>query len=236
MLQRLGIKGLTGNQLKIIALIAMTLDHAGKLLWPGCVWMQVVGRLAFPIFAYMVAEGCTYTKNRKKYLGMMAGLAFVCQLVYLVAMGSLYQSVLVSFTLSIVLIYIVDWAKGTGKVWLALVLAVVSYGTAWFLSVELPVVLWRTDYNIDYGFAGIMLVVGIYYAKGRVAKLAMATVMLAALGITFEGIQWYGLLALPLLALYGGERGKYKLKYLFYIYYPAHLAVVYLIGLLHGKV
>lgn len=236
MLQRLGIKGLTGNQLKIIALIAMTLDHVGKLLWPGCVWMQVVGRLAFPIFAYMVAEGCTYTKNRKKYLGMMAGLAFVCQLVYLVAMGSLYQSVLVSFTLSIVLIYIVDWAKGTGKVWLALVLAVVSYGTAWFLSVELPVVLWRTDYNIDYGFAGILLVVGIYYAKGHLAKLAMATVMLAVLGITFEGIQWYGLLALPLLALYGGERGKHKLKYLFYIYYPAHLAVVYLIGLLLGKV
>ena len=236
MLQRLGIKGLTGNQLKIIALIAMTLDHAGKLLWPGCVWMQVVGRLAFPIFAYMVAEGGTYTKNRKKYLGMMAGLAFACQLVYLVAMGSLYQSVLVSFTLSIVLIYIVDWAKGTGKVWLALVLAVVSYGTAWFLSVELPVVLWRTDYNIDYGFAGILLVVGIYYAKGHLAKLAMATVMLAVLGITFEGIQWYGLLALPLLALYGEERGKHKLKYLFYIYYPAHLAVVYLIGLLLGKV
>lgn len=236
MLQRLGIKGLTGNQLKIIALIAMTLDHAGKLLWPGCVWMQVVGRLAFPIFAYMVAEGCTYTKKRKKYLGIMAGLAFVCQLVYLVAKGSLYQSVLVSFTLSIVLIYIVDWAKGTGKVWLALVLAVVSYGTAWFLSVELPVVLWRTDYNIDYGFAGILLVVGIYYAKGHLAKLAMATVMLAVLGITFEGIQWYGLLALPLLALYGGERGKHKLKYLFYIYYPAHLAVVYLIGLLLGKV
>ena len=236
MLQRLGAKGLTGNQLKIIALIAMTLDHAGKLLWPGCVWMQVVGRLAFPIFAYMVAEGCTYTKNRKKYLGMMAGLAFVCQLVYLVAMGSLYQSVLVSFTLSILIIYIVDWAKGTGTIWLALALAVVSLGLAWFLSVELPIVLWRTDYNIDYGFAGILLVVGIYYAKGCVAKLAMATVMLAVLGIAFEGIQWYGLFALPLLALYGGERGKHKLKYLFYIYYPAHLVGICLIGLLMQKV
>ena len=236
MLQRLGAKGLTGNQLKIIALIAMTLDHAGKLLWPGCVWMQVVGRLAFPIFAYMVAEGCAYTKNRKKYLGMMAGLAFVCQLVYLVAMGSLYQSVLVSFTLSILIIYIVDWAKGTGTIWLALALAVVSLGLAWFLSVELPIVLWRTDYNIDYGFAGILLVVGIYYAKGRVAKLAMATVMLAVLGITFGGMQWYGLFALPLLALYGGERGKHKLKYLFYIYYPAHLVGICLIGLLMEKV
>jgi hypothetical protein len=151
-------------------------------------------------------------------------------------MGSLYQSVLVSFTLSIVLIYIVDWAKGTGTIWLALALAVVSLGLAWFLSVELPVVLWRTDYNIDYGFAGILLVVGIYYAKRRVVKLAMAAVMLAVLGITFEGIQWYGLFALPLLALYGGERGKHKLKYLFYIYYPAHLVGIYLIGLLMEKV
>lgn len=235
-MQRLGMRGLTGNQLKIIALIAMTLDHAGKLLWPGCMWMQLVGRLAFPIFAYMVAEGCAYTKNRKKYLGMMAGLAFVCQMVYLVAMGSLYQSVLVSFTLSILIIYIVDWAESKGRIWVTFAMASVSYGAAWFLCEKLPAVLWRTDYNIDYGFTGILLVTGIYYAKGRLAKLAMATIMLAALAVVFGKIQWYGLLALPLLALYGGERGKYKLKYLFYIYYPAHLAGIYLLGLLLGKI
>lgn len=235
-MQRLGMRGLTGNQLKIIALIAMTLDHAGKLLWPGCMWMQLVGRLAFPIFAYMVAEGCAYTKNRKKYLGMMAGLAFVCQMVYLVAMGSLYQSVLVSFTLSILIIYIVDWAESKGRIWVTFAMASVSYGAAWFLCEKLSAVLWRTDYNIDYGFTGILLVTGIYYAKGRLAKLAMATIMLAALAVVFGKIQWYGLLALPLLALYGGERGKYKLKYLFYIYYPAHLAGIYLLGLLLGKI
>ena len=57
---------LNGNQLKIIALIAMTLDHIGKMLLPGFTILQIIGRLAFPIFAYMIAEGCRYTKNRKK--------------------------------------------------------------------------------------------------------------------------------------------------------------------------
>ena len=59
---------ISGNQLKIIALVAMTWDHMGKQLFPQIGWLQIVGRLAFPIFAYMIAEGCAYTKNRKKYL------------------------------------------------------------------------------------------------------------------------------------------------------------------------
>lgn len=238
---------LTGNQLKIMALVSMTMDHVGKQFWPSCAWLQVIGRLAFPIFAYMVAEGCAHTKNRKKYFALMAGLAVVCQVVYFVAMGSLYQSVLVTFSLAILLIYITDWAKAyaigknrdtkgnelsIGRIARAAVVVAVSFGVVWFVSAELPAVLWRTDYNIDYGFAGILLVVGIYYAKGRPGKLAAAAVMLFALGMTFEGIQWYGLLALLLLALYSGRKGKWRLKYLFYIYYPAHLGCIYLISLL----
>ena len=59
---------MTGNQLKIIALIAMTCDHVGKILLSQIGILQIVGRLAFPIFAYMIAEGCVHTKSKKRYL------------------------------------------------------------------------------------------------------------------------------------------------------------------------
>ena len=71
--------GFTGNQLKLIALISMTCDHVGLQLLPDVLILRIIGRLALPIFAYMIAEGCRYTRNRKRYLLRMAGLAALCQ-------------------------------------------------------------------------------------------------------------------------------------------------------------
>ena len=71
--------GLTGNQLKILALIAMTIDHVGVMLFPESVWLRVIGRLAFPIFAYMIAEGCHYTRSKSRYLGLCIGVAALCR-------------------------------------------------------------------------------------------------------------------------------------------------------------
>ena len=64
----LNIKGLTGNQLKLLALITMTIDHIGMILFPHIPLFRIIGRLSMPIFAYMIAEGCRHTRNRKKYL------------------------------------------------------------------------------------------------------------------------------------------------------------------------
>lgn len=74
--------GLTGNQLKLIAMAAMTLDHIGVYLLPQALILRIIGRLALPIYAYMIAEGCRYTRSRKQYLLRIAGLAAVCQAVY----------------------------------------------------------------------------------------------------------------------------------------------------------
>ena len=60
--------GFTGNELKLIAMIAMTCDHVGLQLLPGVPVLRIIGRLALPIYAYMIAEGCRYTRSRKKYL------------------------------------------------------------------------------------------------------------------------------------------------------------------------
>ena len=91
----------SGNQLKIIALVAMTCDHVGKVLLPKYEILQIVGRLAFPIFAYMIAEGCRYTRNRGKHLLQVVLVAILCQIVYFVVERSLFQCILVTFSLSI---------------------------------------------------------------------------------------------------------------------------------------
>ena len=72
--------GLTSNQLKIIALVAMTCDHVGKELLPQCQILQIIGRLAFPIFAYTLVEGFMHTHDVKKYLMRLGILALLSEI------------------------------------------------------------------------------------------------------------------------------------------------------------
>ena len=65
-MERSSVGSLSGNQLKIIAAISMTVDHLGFILFPSLIILRIIGRIAFPIFAYMIAEGCRYTKNEKR--------------------------------------------------------------------------------------------------------------------------------------------------------------------------
>ena len=215
---------LTSNQLKLLAMLTMTLDHIGVQMFPGVLWLRIVGRLAFPIYAYMIAEGCAHTRNRRKYLLQMAGLALLCQLVYFFAMGSLFQCILVTFTLSILLIYACD----TGSRPLT---ALALLGVA-FVTVALPRLLPGTDFAIDYGFFGVLVPVAAYLGKTHREKLLFTAGALVALAWSVGDIQWYSLAALFPLALYSGQRGKRRMKWLFYLYYPLHLAAIYGISLL----
>ena len=205
------MKILSGNQLKIIALLAMTCDHVGVHLFPQYRLLRIIGRLAMPIFAYMIAEGCRYTKNRGRYLMTVAAFAALCQIVYFVAERSLYQCILVTFSLSICLIFAIDYAKEKKNTWTWALAAAIGLGI-WFLSVMLPNLLRNiTNYTIDYGIWGILLPVVIYFTPEPYK--ACATV-LALLPLCLErgGIQWYCLAAVVLLMLYNGKRGKANLK------------------------
>ena len=218
--------GLTGNQLKLIALIAMTCDHVGLQLLPEVTLLRIIGRLALPIFAYMIAEGCRHTHDRKKYLGKMALLAALCQMVYFFAMGSLYQCILVTFSLSICLIYVIDNVRGLPSALLALLTLV----TVCAVCLGLPRWLYWTDFAIDYGIWGVLLPVLVYFGGGR--KLPLLGLALCFLARDTGGIQWFSLLALPLLYLYNGQRGRGNVGKWFYIYYPLHLVVIYGISVL----
>jgi hypothetical protein len=208
----------------------MTCDHIGVQLFPKLLILRIIGRLALPIFAYMIAQGCRYTKNKKKYLLTIAAVALVCQLVYFFAMQSLYQCILVTFSLSICLIFALDAAIQKPSIANS-AFALCSFATVWFIGEGLPKIL--PGFYVDYGFMGILLPVLIWLGRNKWESLILCGIGLVLLSIG-AGIQWFSLLTLPILALYNGARGKAKLKYLFYIYYPAHLVVIYLVSLLLG--
>ena len=224
---------LNGNHLKLIAAFTMLLDHAGLLLFPRVQLFRILGRLAYPIFAFMIAEGCRYTRNKLRYFLMVFGLGAACQLVYYFFSGDTYLNILLTFSLSIGLIYLLqasNQAQTPGKQALWSILFAAGLLTAYSLDRLL---------TIDYGFWGIMVPVfaGLFPGRGKTGSFL--PVLMMAVGLSFlaadlGGIQHYALLALPLLLLYSGRRGKHNMKYFFYIFYPVHLAVLQGIAMLLG--
>lgn len=219
---------MSANMLKMIALITMTIDHVGLILFPEYDWMRIVGRVAFPIFAFMIAESCRYTHSRLRYLLQIGILGIGMQLVLYLVTKSLYQSVFISFSLAIILIYVLDRAKNGRRLadWLYVCLAVLMIT---FLCFGLTDILQKTDYDIDYNIVGILIPVVCYFAKGRKCKILVFALGLIALSIYYGGIQWFCLLAVPLIGMYNYQKGSAKLKNFFYCYYPAHMGVIFAI-------
>lgn len=225
--------GLSGNSLKLIAAACMLIDHAGFLLFPKLLLLRIIGRIAYPIYAFMIAEGCRYTKNRFRYFMGIFLLAVVCQTVYFVVVRDPGFSILITFSLSILLIYgwqlckqcfagTVLWKK-TGAVAVFAGLLLGTYGL-------------NQVATVDYGFWGSItpLLASLFMQRGnrtsrfdrREVHVTMLGIGLGILSLEYGFVQSWCLLALPLLYFYNGTRGKAGLKNFFYIFYPAHLVVL----------
>mgnify|MGYP002732544375 CR=1 FL=1 len=216
---------LNGNHLKLIAAFTMLLDHAGILLFPRLEILRILGRIAFPIFAFMIAEGCRYTRNKLRYFLMVFGLGVACQLVYYVTSGDTYLNILLTFSCAILLIYLLQ-AAGRTQNWKQQFLWSAIFAAGVFLALGMTQIL-----TIDYGFWGIMTPVFAAFSLGKGKTGSKLPVLMTAVGLIFlgadlGGIQHYALLAIPLLLLYNGQRGKANLKYFFYFFFPVHLAVL----------
>lgn len=224
-------KGLTGTALKIYALIAMTLDHVGLILLNDFLPFRIIGRTAFPIFAYMIAEGCRYTRHRARYFFSIFSVGAISQVILYAVRGSLHQNVLITFSLSVLLIYALGYAENrkTPAGWLpfAGMLTLVA-----LLCFAVPLLLPDTDYGFDYRFWGILLPLFISLSADRRIRLMLCVGGLLAVCLYIGDIQWWSMLALIPLCFYDGRRGKYRLKGLFYLYYPLHLAAIYGIAML----
>lgn len=223
---------LDGTSLKLIAIVSMTVDHIGYLFFPDQDMWRIIGRFAFPVFAWMIAEGCFYTRNIKMYFLRVSLLAAVCQAVYTIADGTFYMSVLVTFTLAILLIMAYQRLERQRTPGRALIFACAFLGDL-FLTAVLPHLISVTGFAVDYGFFGSILPLTIYAVRSdRRWQMAAVLLNMLLMCIGAEPFQIWGLLAPVLFLFYNGKPGRYRMKYLFYVYYPAHLVVLYGISLL----
>ena len=229
---------LSGNVLKLLAAVFMVVDHVGVIFFPyDMIWRQI-GRLSMPIFAFFIAEGCRYTRSPWGYLGKLFACLAVCQVGYFVGMGSLEICILGTFFLGACLLFCLQNAKraffsrNLEKAFLWVLLFALGTAATYYLN--------QVTY-IDYGFWACMLPVfaGAFYlpenAPGHVKKWDNKWLGLLCFSVglcllthfdDYAEVQIYCLLALPLLALYSGKRGKRKMKYFFYLFYPLHLALL----------
>ena len=237
---------LSNHALKIIAAIAMVCDHMGVILFPDAFFLRVIGRLSFPIFAFLIAEGAKYTKNKLKHFLTMFGFAAVIQIAYYFAMESLEMSVMVTFTLSIVIIYALDAFKSAiFKPETPLTYKILT-GLGFLGSIILAMIM-DLSFDLDYGLSGALVpVFPALFTTPKIddppqlfkkldnvfCRVMITTLGVLALSIDDGGVQFVSLLSIPLLLLYSGKRGKLKMKYFFYIFYPLHLVLLYGIWML----
>ncbi len=235
---------LNGNTLKIFACVCMLLDHIGMILFPQVTFFRTIGRLAMPIFAFFIAEGCKHTRNKPKYLLFMAILGMLMMIVQYACIGMYFGNIFICFALSITLIYSFQKCKQV----------IFEQKFSWFNNIfylllfATTLIFCALSCNIlavDYGIYGVMVAffASIPSLKGinagtlnrfdsQPCRLMFLGIALLALAIALGGNQIVALLALIPLAFYNGARGKLRLKYFFYIFYPAHIVLLYAIAML----
>lgn len=217
---------LDGSTLKLIAMALMVIDHVGLLLFPARIGFRIVGRLAFPIFAFFVAEGYVHTRSRELYIARMALFACISEFAFDLAVygqwSMEHQNVMVTFFLALVGLYLRDQlmlrAKNPQQI---LMMNMASY------VVIMAVAITAEMLNTDYGSFGVMLVFIYQVLHEQWMYKHVFGALLQIFGCT--GIQKYSALSGLLLILYNGKRGV-NLKYLFYIFYPAHLLILHFIA------
>lgn len=225
---------LNANVLKIIALVSMVIDHIGVMLFPNALWLRCLGRISLPIFAYMIAEGCHHTKSPKKYFLRIFILGVLCQAVYFVAYGELYLSTLISFSLAVLAIFLAESVLHGKKTWdrilrlIALILL-----AAGILCLAFPPAFTETyGLRLDYGIYPFLIPVILYFIPKKEWRILAMIPLLYLLSLNYEWEQLLAFCALPILLLYNGKRGKANLKYFFYIAYPLHLVLIFLVFVL----
>lgn len=209
--------------LKIMALVSMIIDHYGAIFHEGVDIYRIIGRLAFPIYCFLLVEGYMHTKNIKKYGIRLFIFALVSEIPFDLAFyGKIefgHQNIFFTLLIGLITIYFLDKKEGRFKNNKSLVLS--------------ASILAATLLYVDYSFIGIIYILAFYYYKElpKAKRLPKVGLVLLASNLLAGIMQQYSLLALPIIYLYNGELGpKNKvLQMLFYIAYPLHLAIFYLL-------
>lgn len=230
------VQFLNGFHLKLIAICTMLIDHMGYTLFPGVMWLRCVGRVAFPIFCFLIAEGCVYTHDRKKYAARLLVFALLSEIPYnLMNSGMIWdpydQNVLWTLLLGALVCWLMDWALKKRTVWAFVLTGAAMVAAYWLLEIG----------NTDYGGWG-MLLVAAFYGVHRAPSGAVVKMIAQAFGLAFFSIgvmggylsiELWSLAALVPIWLYNGQRGfsNKAVQYGFYAFYPVHILALSLIAM-----
>ncbi len=240
---------LSSSALHIIGMVIMLMDHAYVTIATGHDWLTWVGRIAFPIFAFLTAEGYRRTKNFKGYLGRMLLFAALAELPFnLMCSGGssafypLHQNVLFTFALALIMMRCVDRVRKMNKLGFTIFIS----GAAVLLGSVLGSFLF-----VDYYGAGVVTVLVFYFFRDRniwnflgqaaclyyinIELLGGLTVPVELFGQSFElHQQALALLALIPIWLYRGRHGNSSIlfRWLCYFFYPAHILLLVALQLL----
>ncbi len=222
---------LTSASLQLIAILTMLIDHIGLFLCDNNTIMRLIGRLAMPLFCFMLAEGFLHTKGKRwRYFGRLMIFAFISQLPF----DLIHHTAATSQPLLNVM-----FTLATGFATMALI----EYG-GWAM-ICLPILLIVAELlHMSYGAYGVALIVGFYLASKFLKKkkyqpwrwLAYTAVLFVSTAIYVSAkvipIQVGALVAIVPIVLYNGKLGKRLPKWFGYIFYPAHLLAIYAIKML----
>lgn len=239
---------MTTSMLKVIACLLMLIDHMGAALFPEAIILRMIGRLSFPIFAYLIAVGYSKTNSFSKYINRLMIFAIISQIPFSLAfggqttvrnfsdflrffMGNPNPHLNIFFTLTVGLIAIRIWDKEESKI--AKIISILALG----ITVE--------TFHTDYSMYGIAMILAFYIFRDSKIKTVISQtsiyILFNALQIILYALNspgvsirltWFNqalsLLGLIFIFTYNGKKGK-NLKYFFYAFYPVHLLVIGLI-------
>ncbi len=233
--------GLTSNMLRILAMSFMICDHLWAKVVPGNDWMTYVGRMTFPIFAFMISEGFIHTSNLKKYISRLLIFALISEIPFNLFYGGswfypYHQNVMFTLLFGLLAIMLIDKAKKNrdAKTIIKSALLVILLGIASFIGF------------VDYGFWGFLIIIMFYLFRDfPFAWLAQLAAMIIINCELFEGqfiivdlfgksfefaTQGFAVFSLIPIWLYGGRKGKSSkiMQYGFYAFYPLHMIIIYL--------
>lgn len=240
-------QGLNANHLKMIAILAMTIDHICDLLYPGfpaepaAIGLHIVGRLTAPIMWFFVCEGYYHTHNVKKYMLRMGIFALVSHFAYCFAFGinmlpfstGIFNqtSVMYPLFIAIVVMWMRDndlpmknWAKNA----LATILIFSAFPADWSCIAALAILgMYKNRGDLKNQMKIMLLCVAVYSAVSFF--FVSRSYALAQVGVLF---------VYPFLKQYNGEKGTAKwMKWFFYLYYPLHLIFVGIIRIcIYGNI
>lgn len=234
-------KGIPGSTVKIIAMLSMVIDHFAAVVltrmymlggysekfYGVIILLRLVGRLAFPIYCFLLVEGFQRTKDVKGYMLRMVFFALAAEIPFDLALTGQavnwgYQNVMFTMLIGLAALRGLKLVeeKGFSK-WRRILLQAVVIFCAVVLAEGM---------KVDYSWSGILCICAIYLLKAsNVRKVLLGNAVL----IIANTLEIAGLFSVPIIKAYNGERGL-KIKYFFYAFYPLHLLILYIICVLLG--